>query len=94
MIRRVFHERVEEKLRRAAHERIDLVEVGLVGIVFVVVPQVVAQPRAAAGPHAGIREVNRTGGAPEIGVVMRHPAARAIQLTGGSRAGDGQVFDH
>ena len=91
---RVFLERVEEELRRAAHHGIDLFQIFFVAVELIAVPQVGAQPRAAARPHARIREVNGASGAPEIGVVVGDPTARAIHLLGGPRAGHGKVFHH
>ena len=58
---------------------------------LVMFPEILAKPRAAHRPHADIAAVNRRGRAPQIGVVMRHPAARAIHDLGRARAGFGQV---
>jgi hypothetical protein len=94
VVRRVFLERIEEELRGTAHHRIGFLEIFLVAAELIAIPQVVTQPRAAARPHAGIREVNGSGGTPEIRVVVGDPAACAIHFLRCARASHRKVFDH
>ena len=93
-VRRLLDQRVEEKLRRAFHRGINLFQLRRVAGEKIMVPQILAQPRAAPGPHAPIRAVNRPGRAPEVGVVMRHPAARAVLHLSRARAGLGHFQNH
>ncbi len=58
----------------------------------VVLPEVMAEPGAPGRPDA-VDVVDRRGRAPEVGVVVDHPAACAVLLLGGPGAADGQVVD-
>ena len=87
-------EGVEEELRRAFHGRIDLRQIFFVASKEVMFPQILAEPCAAQRPQAGIRPVNRRGRAPQVGVVVSHPAAGVVIHLGRAGAGLRQVHDH
>ena len=57
-------------------------------------PQVRGQPGAAVGVHAPEGAVHGTRDAPEVRVVVRHPAVAVIHLPRSNRAGFRQVLDH
>ena len=57
-------------------------------------PQMLAEPRATADPDAVVAGVDGRGAAPEVGVVVQHPAARAVMRLGGLRAGHGAIGNH
>ena len=94
VVRRLLDERVEEELRRAFEQRVDALQIVAIAAVFVAIPQRQREPRAAGRPHSPLRAVDRSGGAPEIRVVMRHPSAGAVHLARRSRAGDRQIRHH
>ena len=94
VVRRLLDERVEEELRRALQQRVDALQIGAIAGVLVAIPERQREPRAAGRPHAPLRSVDRCGGAPQIGVVMRHPAAGAVHLARRARAGHRQVRHH
>ena len=74
--RRVFDQRVEEELGGALQQRIDAsARYARVAGELVALPEREAQPRAAGRPQPPLRAVDRGGGAPQVGVVVRHPAA-------------------
>src|SRR5882724_9062853 len=52
-----------------------------------------AEPGAAAYPDTVIGRVDGRGAAPEIGVVVQHPAGSTVMLAGGGLAGFGQFVD-
>ena len=53
------------------------------------------KPSAAGGPpSAGEVSVDGTGNAPDVRVVVRNPALRAVHLLRSLRAGDGKVLEH
>ena len=83
----------EQELGGAAHQRIILSEKIFVAAEGVMFPQMLAEPSAADGPHAIFGRVHRRRAAPEIGVVMDHPAAAVVIGLGGLRAGLGEVLD-
>ena len=56
-------------------------------------PKVAAEPRAARGPDA-IDIIDGGGAAPDVGVVVKHPAVGMIQVAGRASAADGQVLNH
>ena len=91
---RLLDERIEEKLRRALERGIKLFQLRRVAAELVAIPEVQAQPRAAHRPHAPRGTVNRRGRAPQVRVVMRHPAARAVLRLRGARAGHGEIIHH
>ena len=93
-VRRLLDERIEEELRRTLEQWVEALQVAAIAGVFVAIPQRQRQPRAAGGPHTPLRSVDRSGRAPEIGVVMRHPTAGAVHLARRSRAGDREIRHH
>src|SRR6187402_1677440 len=50
-----------------------------------------AEPSPAGRPETPLRAIDRRGRAPEIGIMMRDPTARAVHFAGGARAGLGEV---
>src|SRR5687768_17414148 len=54
-------------------------------------PEMGREPGAAGLPDAVIGIVDGSGAAPQIEVMMLHPAARAVVLAGGDGAGGGQI---
>ena len=91
VVRWLFDEGIEEELRRAFQQRVDAFQILAIAGVLVAIPERQRQPRAAGRPHAVLRSVDRSRGAPQIGVVMRHPAAGAVHLARRPRAGHRQV---
>ena len=91
--RRILDQRVEEELRRPLEQRIDRLQVGAVAVVLVALEENDRQPGAAGWPQAPLRPVDRRRRPPQIGVVMRDPAAGAVHLPGRSRPGDRQILD-
>ena len=89
---RILDERIDEKLGRPLHDRIHFLQIRFIAIECVMVPEVQAEPRAASGPHAEVRAVDRRRSAPQIGVVMRHPTARAVHILGGPSARFGKLI--
>ena len=76
---RVLDEEIHEEQRGVLHDRVGPIREELtVAGVEVVVPEVVAEPGAAGDPDAVIRGVDGGGAAPEVGVVVQDPAARAV----------------
>ena len=90
VVLRFFDQRIEEELRRAFHRRVEALQKISVAGEEVMFPEILAEPRAAGRPMPP-RPVNRRRRAPEVGVVMRHPAARAPVHLRGARAGLGEV---
>ena len=66
----------------------------LVERVEVVVPDVHRKPRAARRPRAASARTSRPCNAPDVGVVVRHPALRAVDVARGLRACDGELVAH
>ena len=95
----VVHEPVEAELGGAAQHRIRLVaQPGEVAAVQVVLVEVLRQPRPGhrpRGPHrvAVAPVADHAGVPPDVGVVVRRPAARAVHRRRGPRAGDRQITD-
>ncbi len=94
VVRRLLDERVEEELRRAFQQRVDALQIAAIAGVLIAIPERQRQPGAARRPHAILRSVDRSGGAPQIGVVMRHPAAGAVHLARRPRTGHRQIRHH
>ena len=90
----VLDQEFQEELRRALHDRVVVLEELPIAGEEVVLPEVLAEPGAADGPHAVPGRVDRGGPAPEIDVVVGHPAAAAVVDVGGLRAGDRDVLEH
>ncbi len=59
-----------------------------------VIPKLGHQPGAARRPDAPIGAVDRAGGAPDISIVVHHPAAGAVVGSRHFSAGDGQFLGH
>ena len=59
-----------------------------------VIPELGAEPGAAGWPQSPLGAVDRTGGAPEVGVVMQHPATGAVVLARHDPAALAQVLNH
>jgi hypothetical protein len=78
----IFDQQFLQKLGGSLHHRVILPEKISVAGERKVFPQVLAQPRAAGGPHAVSGGVHRRRAAPEIGVVMDHPAAAVVVSLG------------
>ena len=78
--------------RRAAADR--PTEIGFIAAIIVMIPQMQAQPGAAGRPETPSRAVDGRGRAPQVGVVVDDPAARAVHLPRGPRAGLGEVPHH
>ena len=72
----IFHQRVDEEQRRALHQRIGgVAQELLVAGEQVVLPQVRGEPGAAGLPDAVIAGVDGRRAAPQVEVVVQHPAA-------------------
>src|SRR4051812_36693941 len=93
-MRGVLDHDVEEELRRAFHHRVNLAEVIFVTAVEITVEKMLAEPAAAAGPHAGPGTIDGAGDAPEVGVVVKHPAAGAVEGLRSERAGHAEILEH
>ncbi len=93
VVLRLLDERVEEELGGAAHDRVGRLEEFAVATEFVMVPEVLAEPGATAGPHAGVWAVARRRRPPDIGVVMADPAAGAIVNLGRAASRLDQLAD-
>jgi hypothetical protein len=74
----LFNQCIEKKLRGAFHNRVNALEKFIITTELIMIPEMRAQPRAACRPEAPQWTINRGGGAPEVGVVMANPTARAI----------------
>ena len=94
VMRGFLDERVEEELRGTFHGRIDFCQIFFVDGEEIMFPQILAEPRAAHRPHAGVRPVNRCGRAPQIRVVMDDPAVCVVVDFGRAGAGVRQIHDH
>ena len=91
---RMRNEQVQQELGRAFHDRVRLRQERLIAREPVVLPEVSGQPGAARGEPAPVRPVHRRGHTPDVGVLVVHPAARAVMFTGDGRALVGQFPDH
>ena len=94
MMRRFFHQRVQEKLRRALHDRVGCFQRRLVAGVIVVVPEALTEPGAAGGPHAPERSIDRRGSTPCVRVMVADPAACAVLSLCCALPGDGKLGKH
>ena len=52
-----------------------------------------AQPGAAGDPDSVIGSIDRSSAAPKIGIMIEHPAARAVVRLCGFVAGGGAISD-
>ena len=88
---RVLTRKSTKKSARLLHHRVGALrqEIAVAGE-QVVLPEVLAEPGAAGGPDAVVRVVDRRRAAPEVGVVVQHPAARAVV---GPRPSCGRLAD-
>ena len=78
---RVAHEVVEQEDGVLAQRRISLLgEETQVAGVGVVAPQMQREPRCTHGPDAAAECIDRTGVAPDVGVVMDDGSVRAVDL--------------
>ena len=57
-------------------------------------PDVRAEPCPSIRKHSPSSSVNRSGDAPEVGVVVRHPTTTSIHHAGGLRTSLTQVLHH
>jgi len=89
----IFHEKIHEEKRRLLHGGISAGEKYFVASEKIMLPQMLAEPRAAGRPDA-VNVVDGRSAAPEVGVVMHHPAATTVLLLGGARAADRQIVNH
>ncbi len=80
--------------RRALQDRIEILEEFPIAGEEIVFPEMLAEPGTAHGPHAEPGCIDRSGPAPEVDVVVRHPAAAVVVDAGGLRAGDGDLPEH
>ena len=94
MVLRVLDQELQEELRRAPHDRVGVLEELPIAGEEVVFPEMLAEPGTADGPHAVLGRIDRSGPAPEIDVVVGHPAAAVVVDAGGLRAGDRDVPEH
>ncbi len=85
---------VQQELCGALHDGIVLLEEVRVARKGIVLPDVLAEPGAADGPHAELRPIDRRGSAPEVEIMVGHPAACSIVGLGRLGAGDRGVFEH
>src|SRR5258708_924532 len=74
----LFNQRFQEKLRRAFYDRIDLRKELFIGIEFIMIPEVSAQPRSARRPEPPLRAVDWRGRAPDVCIMVTDPATSAI----------------
>ena len=88
-----LHE-IEIEKSRTAHHGIPLAQELAVTIEEVMLPKMGGQPSSAMGEHAPIGTVNGSGNAPEIGIVMSHPATTAIHFAGRSGSRLTQITNH
>ena len=88
------HQNVEDEAGRASDERMEAAHQPLgTAAELGVVPELDAEPGAAGRPQAPLRAVDRPDRAPEIGVVVQHPAARPVVRRGHLGAGRAHLFD-
>jgi hypothetical protein len=74
-------EAIEPELAHLLENGVELAEVGAIARVAVVVVEVLAEPGAPGWPVSP-RPVNGSGRAPEVGIVVSHPAADAVKKSG------------
>lgn len=91
----VFDEVIDKELCRAFHEGVGSVaqKVSVAGV-FIMPPQVLAQPGTTRGPNAVIAGVDGRGATPNIGVVVEYPAATAVVRSCGFLPAFGDFFEH
>jgi hypothetical protein len=94
VMRGLFNERVEEELRCALEDRVNGAEIRAIAGVLIAIPQCDREPCTASRPHSPLWAVDGCRRAPQIGVVMRDPSARAVHLSRGARAGHRQIRHH
>jgi hypothetical protein len=92
----VFHKNIlgQEELGRSLHDGIGLPEELNVTRVEVVLPEVLAEPGATGWPHAPLSTIDRRGPAPDVRVVMRHPAVGPVMYLCGLTSRRLQLADH
>src|SRR5262245_42200050 len=79
----IVNQIVEQEFRSLFHDRVRALRKKItIAREVVVIPQMQAQPCATHGPEAGMYAVNRNCIAPDVGVVMNHKAARAVEVFG------------
>ena len=92
-VTRVSHEKVEEELGRALHDRVVLAQEVAIAREQVVLPEVRAEPRARRRERAPARAVHRSGDAPDVRVLVEDPAPGAVVLAGDAGALIGHLAD-
>ena len=71
---------VEIELSSTFYYRIPLLEESLVTRIEIMLPEMGGEPGTAIRKHAPLRSIHRTCYAPDIGVMMSHPATAAIHF--------------
>src|ERR1051326_2224649 len=83
----------DEEQGSALHYRIcGVAQKGCVMRKKIMIPERLRQPRAAGLPDPVIRRIDRCCSAPQIEVMMQHPAPSVVVLFGSTRAGFRQLF--
>ena len=90
----MFHQVAHHEVGRAFHHRIVLTQERLVARIEVVLPEMLAKPCAAVGPHPPGCAIDWTGNTPKVGVVVSHPTLGTIKSAGRLVPGDTEVFEH
>ena len=72
------HQKVDVKFAGASHQGIDRPQICRISREEEAVPQMLAEPRIASGPHAITGAVDRTGRSPNVGIVMQCPATTTV----------------
>jgi hypothetical protein len=90
----VLDQRVDEELGRSLQQWIELGEECAVTRVLEVIPEREREPGAAHLPHAPHGAVDGRGRPPDVGIVVRDPAARAVHLLCDPRAANRELLRH
>ena len=90
-LRRMRHENVAQESRLIAQQRIDAAQVGAVDRETIVFEEVGHEPGAADRPRPPRGAVHRRGRAPQVGVLVHHPATRAPVFASGLLSGHGHL---
>ena len=90
----VWTQVVDEEVGSTLHDRVIVGQQLAVACKEVLLPDVRRQPGTTRREHAPCRTVDRSGNAPEVGIVMRQPALAAIHLLGSLGTRHAEVANH
>ena len=85
---------VEIEVSSTLDNRIPLTKKFLIACVEIVLPQMSSKPSTSVGIHAPEGTINRTCNAPDVGIVVCHPAIASIHLLGSHSTCLAQILDH